>query len=471
MPAMVICENCGRTIMKNQEGEIVTNRVINFDKNKDSVSYICPACEYSGEVPLSSGLVKIGWRLDWPAKWSLEPKNVYEGSGKDHFTKITGSWDVAVDLCRNIYNYEGPVGLGFEWMRLGDSDMGTSKGVVFMPKTYLSMAEPELLRMIVLTTNPSRHISFRIEELSLLYDEFERLERIYYGIDEPFDVKKRIEEHKSRLEKDLKKDLEKEASKEFSEKIRNEKDVEKKKQLAKQKKSQIEKMVKNRFKTQFMEHLDKITEIENQEFSRQIQEVKFLYPLIRTKRIRKQCPPQIPHKFLVNMVQLQKYISFEEILRKAQETQYQKNIDTQISKSYLRKRMRQTRNWITHMKELIENTSDPDEKSRLESKVDLFIVPKTITKSIFNQLNGKQKESLHAFSLWLNNIEEITEDNLKHSMIKIRKDLGINAKELFQAIYLVLIGRSKGPRLGPFLSLMDLEWVKNRFLIFTEKSN
>jgi lysyl-tRNA synthetase len=468
MPAMVVCENCGRTIIKNQEGEIITNRVINFNKKKDSVSYICPACEYSGEVTLSSGLVKIGWRLDWPAKWSMEPKNVYEGSGKDHFTKITGSWDVAVDLCKNIYGYEGPVGLGFEWMRLGDTDMGTSKGVVFMPKTYLSMAEPELLRMIVLTTNPSRHISFRIEELSLLYDDFERLERIYYGIEEPFDLEKKIKDHKSRLEKDLKNDIEKEASKEFGEKLRNEKNAEKRKQLAKQKKIQIEKMVKSRFASRFKHQVDKITETERKEYSRQIQEVKFLYPLIRTKRIRKECPPQIPHKFLVNMVQLKKYISFEEILKKAQQTQHQKQINAQISQSYLRKRLRQTQNWISYMKEMIEDASDPEEKIRLESKVDLFYVPKSVTKSILNQLKLDQKRSLHEFSLWLNKIKGLTEDNLKQSMIDIRNRTNINAKELFQAIYLVLIGRAKGPRLGPFLTLMDLEWVRERFSVFSE---
>jgi lysyl-tRNA synthetase class 1 len=81
MPAMVLCEKCGRTQIKNEEGEITPNRVIKFNKQKDTVTYICPACENSGEVQISSGLVKLNWRLDWPAKWSLEPKNVYEGSG------------------------------------------------------------------------------------------------------------------------------------------------------------------------------------------------------------------------------------------------------------------------------------------------------------------------------------------------------------------------------------------------------
>jgi len=86
MPAMVVCENCGRTQIKNKEGEIIPNRVLTFNHQNDSVTYVCPACEYSGDVQLSSGLVKIGWRLDWPAKWSIY-NTTCEPAGKDHSVK------------------------------------------------------------------------------------------------------------------------------------------------------------------------------------------------------------------------------------------------------------------------------------------------------------------------------------------------------------------------------------------------
>ncbi len=469
MPAMVVCESCNRTQIKNNKGEIFPNRIIKYDQVKDTVTYICPACEYSGEVKISSGLVKLNWRLDWPAKWALNPKNVYEGSGKDHFTKITGSWDVATDLCNQIYGYEGPVGLGFEWVRLGDSDMGTSKGVVFMPKTYLSMGEPELLRMIFLSTNPSRHVSFRIEELSLLYDEYERIERIYYRLEEPFDLKKKLDDYSTRLQKDLSKELEKEALEQFSLLIRSEQDNEKRKLLAKNKKTKIEEMVKAQLSPRLTEQLEKYKNSEEAEYSRQQGEIEFLYPLIRAKNVKKQCPPQIPHKFLVNMVQLRKYISFEEILSKAQQTQEQKQIPAIISKSYMKKRLQQTANWLNHIKTLIEETEDPQEKIRLESKVDLFDVPKTVSKATIDTFDEKQMLSLKEFSSWLYQINEFTEEDLKNSMIEIRNKTGIDAKNLFQAIYMVLIGRPVGPRLGPFMSLMDLKWIRNRFSVFGEK--
>ena len=470
MPAMVVCESCGRTQIKNTKGEISPNRVIQYNKEKDTVSYNCPACEYAGEVLISSGLVKLNWRLDWPAKWALDPKNLFECSGKDHFTKITGSWDVATDLCIKIYNYIGPVGLGFEWMRLGDTDMGTSKGIVFMPKTYYSMAEPELLRMLVLTTNPSRHISFRIEELALLYDEYERIERIYYEIEEPFDLDKKVGEFKTRIEKDLIRDLEIQITREINIEIQKEVDPLQRENITKNKKNLIKERMKKQSHFDIHPKLEKkmaeYVKTEEKERERVKREVKFLYPLIYTKRLKKRCPPQIPLKFLVNMVQLREFISFDEIMKKAQLTQRQKQISAVISKSYLRKRLQQTSRWLDYIKTLIEKTEDPTEKVRLESKVDLFEVPKILTPEILKLIDSEQRRSLKVFSEWLLSVEEVNEETLKVSMIQIRESTGISVQKLFQVIYLILIGRTTGPRLGPFMSLMDLNWIRHRFSIF-----
>jgi lysyl-tRNA synthetase class 1 len=337
---------------------------------------------------VESGLLKLNWRLDWPAKWSLEPKNQFEGSGKDHYTKITGSWDVAVDLCKEIFNYEGPVGLGFEWLRLGDKDMGTSKGVVFKPKTYLEMVEPELLRMLILKTNPSRHISFRIEEISLLYDEFEKIERIFYGIE-----------------------------KAETEQIYN--------------------------------------------------EIQFFYPLIRTKKISKLCPVQIPFKFLIIMAQLQDLLSIDSIIEKSQNLQILKGLKAKITKKYMKKRLDQTLNWLNYLKGMIQEEKDGKITKNLMRKANFFSVSESITEEIMNQLDENQKESVKKMSDFLNSTDSLTEENLKNEMVKIQEIQEIKAKSLFQAIYLILIGVKKGPRLGPFLTLLDINWLRNRFSSIT----
>ncbi|MHA1602279.1 MAG: lysine--tRNA ligase, partial [Promethearchaeota archaeon] len=183
MGAMVICEKCQCTLKNQKDGTILANRVLTYNDSTDECTYKCPACGYEGTVKVSSGLLKLNWRLDWPAKWAIFHTSC-EPAGKDHCTP-GGSYDTGLHLCKDIYGYEGPVKVAYEWLRLGDRDMKTSKGIVFTPKHFLEMVDPEIIRMIIYQTTPTKHISIRIEELEQYYNEFERIERIYFGLDEP----------------------------------------------------------------------------------------------------------------------------------------------------------------------------------------------------------------------------------------------------------------------------------------------
>ena len=209
-PAMAICEKCGRTQQKiatevctkcnaiqsdkdakicgacghdklKQDSAILPNRVINYDKDKGLCYYECPSCHHKGAVRYDSGFIKLNWRLDWPSKWYIY-KTTCEPAGKDHCTK-NGSYDTGLAISRELYGYEGPVPLPYEWVRLGVNDMSTSQGIVFTPNEYLSMAPPEIFRMVILTTHNLKHIAFRIEELESYIEEYYRMERIYYGVE------------------------------------------------------------------------------------------------------------------------------------------------------------------------------------------------------------------------------------------------------------------------------------------------
>jgi len=179
MPAMVLCENCNRTQKRASDGTISPNRALSYLKEEESVSYTCPACGFSNLISLSSGRVKLNWRVDWPAKWALF-NTTCEPAGKDHSVK-GGAYDTGLEICQKIYDYQGPVKVPYEWLRLGDQDMKTSKGIVFTPKNYLEIADPEIYRMLIYRTNPMKHISLRIEELPQYYDFFEKVENVYYG--------------------------------------------------------------------------------------------------------------------------------------------------------------------------------------------------------------------------------------------------------------------------------------------------
>jgi len=97
------------------------------------------------------------------------------------------------------------------------------------------------------------------------------------------------------------------------------------------------------------------------------------------------------------------------------------------------------------------------------NKAQFFNVPNKINEEIKIQINDEQKKGIHMIAEFLNNTENVTEDNLKSIMMKIQEDIGIKAKSLFQAIYLILIGTKKGPRLGPIMTVLDIEWLRDRF--------
>lgn len=178
MPVMVICENCNKIQHKETDGSIVPNRIIGFNEKEETVNYICPSCGYKNNISIYSGKLKLNWRVDWPAKWSLF-NTTCEPAGKDHCVK-GGAYDSGLEICQKVFEYKGPIKVPYEWLRLGERDMKTSKGIVFTPQRYLQLADPEIFRMLILRTDPMKHISLRIEELPQYYDYYEKMEEVYF---------------------------------------------------------------------------------------------------------------------------------------------------------------------------------------------------------------------------------------------------------------------------------------------------
>ncbi|GAH26432.1 unnamed protein product, partial [marine sediment metagenome] len=183
IPVMAICEKCNKIQDRANDGSIHPNRAIEYLEKEQAVIYECPACGYRGRTSIYSGKLKLNWRIDWPAKWAIF-KATCEPAGKDHSVK-GGAYDTGIEICKEIYGYEGPIKLPYEWLRLGNQDMGTSKGIVFTPEKYLELANPEIYRMLILRTNPMKHISLRIEEIPQYHDYYEKMENIFYGVEEP----------------------------------------------------------------------------------------------------------------------------------------------------------------------------------------------------------------------------------------------------------------------------------------------
>lgn len=163
-PFNPICSECGK---------INTTKVTGFDADAETVDYTC-SCENSGTVSMTGG-GKLTWRVDWPARWGILGVTV-EPFGKDHASR-GGSYDTGKRISKEIYGYEAPHPIVYEWIMLGKKGaMSSSTGVVVSISDMLKVVPPEVLRFLIIRTKPEKHIQFDPAlPLLTLVDEYERL--------------------------------------------------------------------------------------------------------------------------------------------------------------------------------------------------------------------------------------------------------------------------------------------------------
>ncbi|TFG08743.1 MAG: lysine--tRNA ligase [Promethearchaeota archaeon] len=382
MPVMVICEKCDKIQHVEKDGSIKPNRAKDYLEKEEKVSYKCPACNHSGKISIYSGRLKLNWRVDWPAKWAIF-KTTCEPAGKDHSVK-GGAYDTGIELCQEIFGYQGPVKVPYEWLRLGDRDMKTSKGIVFTPREYLKIADPEVFRMIILRTNPMKHISFRIEEITQYYDYFERMERVYYDIE----------------------NVESEEEKEF---------------------------------------------------------LTYLYPLTIINGIPEKKPKRIPLNLLIFLSQVQNILSLDKLYDKARSVVRNNNFEENISMDDFKILLQHTENWINEIKKIIDKEENKKIKKSLKQKISLFEIPDNINSNILESLDKKQLNGIESLRDFIKKNDNLDEDSIQNKIFIIAKeDLEIPPKKLFQALYLIILGKRYGPRLGSFLTMLDKNWLLER---------
>jgi len=385
MPAMVICEKCNKIQFRTENGSIKPNRVLKFISDEDNVIYECHACKKKSKISIYSGRLKLNWRVDWPAKWALF-KTTCEPAGKDHAVK-GGAYDTGLELCQRIFGYRGPIRVPYEWLRLGERDMKTSKGIVFTPKKYLELADANIYRMLILRTNPMKHISLRIEELPQYHDRYDKMEKIYYNYED----------------------------------------------------------------TDLQEDLDFF---------------KYLYPLTRIKKVTKQRPVNISFNYLIFFSQIQNILPLERLYQKAESIVDNEKFEKEYSISDFKFLLNRTLNWVNFIKKIIEDEDDIKVKRNIVNKVSLFYIPDEIDEFILKELNTDQLKGIKLLRTYLIDSVNYSEDEIQNKLFDIAKEkLGISPKMIFEAIYLIILGKKYGPRLGPFLSMMDKEWLLNRLVL------
>ncbi|MEK7861578.1 MAG: hypothetical protein AAB284_09515, partial [Chloroflexota bacterium] len=149
-----------------------------YDCMKDYVTW-AEGCGRSGRISPFKGNAKLYWNLQWCAMWDHFAVT-YEEGGKDLLT-AGGSRDRANEIYREVWKTDPPLGLMHEFLNVGGRKMSTSR-----PEEWAKLGAsahelvgtypPEMVRFLMLRTDPKRHIDFDPTGMSLprLLDEYDR---------------------------------------------------------------------------------------------------------------------------------------------------------------------------------------------------------------------------------------------------------------------------------------------------------
>ncbi|MCK4327092.1 MAG: lysine--tRNA ligase [Candidatus Diapherotrites archaeon] len=113
----------------------------------------------------------------------------------------------------------------------------------------------------------------------------------------------------------------------------------------------------------------------------------------------------------------------------------------------------------------------PEDQARVELRLKLAkswvekYAPEEVKVNVLEEmpaveLSDRQKKALAMVAAEVENAKSA--DGLAERIKAVTEELGMQPKELFEAGYLVLLGKKRGPRLAPFLLSLDKEFVAKR---------
>ena len=165
-PFHPVCPKCGK---------IGTTKTIEWDG--EEVTFVCEpemvdwatGCSYKGKISPFGGTGKMPYKVEWPAKWMT-----IEGAGKDH-SAATGTRDVGNHIAREIFNYQPPYDIPYEFFLLDGKKMSGSKGLGANAKDIAELLPPEITRFMMIR-NPKRTIEFNPSGVTIpnLFDEYDK---------------------------------------------------------------------------------------------------------------------------------------------------------------------------------------------------------------------------------------------------------------------------------------------------------
>jgi lysyl-tRNA synthetase class 1 len=181
---------------------------------------------------------------------------------------------------------------------------------------------------------------------------------------------------------------------------------------------------------------------EKQEFA------KVLYPNTEVRPVSDEYIPKLSFKFATVTSQLQGILSEETVLERCNEVMKKQYGLTEISpeaQALIPARLSRALAWVK------EFGSDNE---RVE-------VPDNVPKEILDTLTDADKSFLSRLVEVLSG-KSLEEDEIQAAVFNTAREVDVKPKRAFQVLYRILISRKSGPRLGPFLNTLGIDWVLER---------
>jgi lysyl-tRNA synthetase class 1 len=174
-------------ILDETNSSLRTATFESFDADNQTVSYV--ASDGSRRVAdMKKGQVKLDWRCDWPARWTIFGVTV-EGFGREHATK-GGSYDTGKAIVEEVYGGKAPIPVPYDTINLkGDTKkMSSSLGNLVTIQDSLKIIPPEILRFFVFKSLPQKQLFFDPGMgMYTLIDEVAKIEEAFReGVDHEF---------------------------------------------------------------------------------------------------------------------------------------------------------------------------------------------------------------------------------------------------------------------------------------------
>lgn len=171
-PLQVVCPNCGK---------VGTTKVIAWDGKE--VAFCCSTdlvkwakgCGICDKISPFDGNSKMLYKVEWAAKWWTFGVTI-EGAGKDHGS-AGGSYDVAVQICKDVFEVPQPLKFVYEFFLSHGKKMSSSKGIGLTGEELLEVMGPQRARFLMIYKSPFQTIEFtpyRTDSIPKVFDAYQK---------------------------------------------------------------------------------------------------------------------------------------------------------------------------------------------------------------------------------------------------------------------------------------------------------